>query len=121
LGTIGDGVEALEVVFVSGLYGPVPIAYVKEKPILQYDFLLRPSDNMSQKRVRERLMWFLEHHGQQFTGRIAYLASPAYRKVVQGLPLELIPESSTLRYSHYKSENITRLIQKIQELIVLIK
>lgn len=117
LGTIGDGVEALEVVFISGLYGPVPSAYVEEKSILQYDFLLRSSDKIAQQRVRERLMWFLEHHRENFTARIAYLASPAYRKVAKGLPVELLPESNVSRYSHYQNINITRLIQNIQELI----
>jgi len=115
---LGSGVEVLEVVFVSGLYGPVPISYVGQRPLLQYDFLLRSDDKTAQQRVRERLERFLERYGEKFHTKVAYLSPPAYRKVVKGLPLELLPEDNRSRFSHYKKENLTALVKRLENVLV---
>lgn len=114
---IGPGVEQLEVVFVSGLYGPVPRAHVSRPPVMQYDYLLSAEDKAAIERVRERLDDFLKQHQDKFVARLAYLAPPAYRKAAAGLDLEMFPHSNASRFSHYHSDNLKQLAARIRQLL----
>lgn len=115
---IGPGVEQLEVVFVSGLYGPVPRAHVTRPPVMRYDYLLAADDKPAIDRVHGRLEDFLKRHQGQFVAKLAYLAPPAYRKAAAGLGLEMFPHSNASKFSHYQSGNLKQLAGRIRELLV---
>ena len=115
---LGSGVEQLEIVFVSGLYGAVPKEHVTRPPILRYDYLLGADDKEAVARVHGRLGAFLDRHQDDFAARLAYLAPPAYRKAVAGLNVEVFPHSNASRFSHYHAENLKQLAARIRELLL---
>ena len=103
----------VDIVFLSGLYGPVPLEFVEHPTILSYDFLLQKGDKESYERIRERLVPLLDLYQE----RVAYLAPPAYREVVQGLPVRLLPEDNRGIYAGRKKENIEALVTLLKEIV----
>lgn len=110
----------LEIVFLSGLYGPVPLVYTEEEAVKTYDFLLHPNDQAGIERVAERLAAFLENYSMDFTSIFAYVTLPAYRKAVDLVArnysyLTVLPKTNRMgQLAFYKSENIQQLIQQFQ-------
>lgn len=100
----------VDVVFLSGLYGPVPLEFVEHPAVLAYDFLLRKGDKESYRRIRERLLPLLGFYRH----RVAYLAPPAYREVVQGLPVTLLPKKAKGLYTGRRKENLAELRQVLE-------
>ncbi len=95
----------IDIVFLSGLYGPVPLRYVKEPAVLNYDFLLSKRDKTAQARVYERLMYFIEKYKHDYSNMIGFVANPAYRGLLQKAGVTLLPEQSQSRFSLLKNEN----------------
>lgn len=115
LAELGADVEHLEVVFVSGLYGPVPLAHVSRTAVKRYDFLLTKEDTIAAARVNGRMSEFLQQH--EFKYKVAYLAPTPYRQAIQGLGFTVLPESNSSRYSHSKAENLRALALHLKRLI----
>jgi len=103
----------VDVVFLSGLYGPVPLPFVRHPAVLGYDFLLQRGDEEAYGRVRERLLPLL----RLYPKRVAYLAPPAYREAVRGLPLVLLPEDNRGLYTGRRRANLERLRAVLEELL----
>lgn len=103
----------VDVVFLSGLYGPVPLPFARHPAVLSYDFLLQRGDEEAYRRVRERLLPLLDLYPK----RVAYLAPPAYREVARGLPLLLLPEDNRGLYTGRRRANLERLRKVLQELL----
>ncbi len=115
---LGLDVARLEVVFLSGLYGPVPMAFVENTEIVTYDFLLHGRDAVSIAHGAKRLDDFMEKYGAQFRGVVAYVSQPAYRSVIQQAKaqknLELLPKTGRMgRNAFYKAENLEALSQHL--------
>lgn len=118
---LGDDAQNIQVVFISGLYGPVPMEYVEEEPVRTYDFMLRRWDRLGIHRVGERLAAFLERHWEDFDAFIAYVTQPAYRmalkQALKPLPtegkIEVLPKRTRGRLSFYKQEHIDALVRTL--------
>lgn len=74
---------AVQVVFLSGLYGPVPMELAGDEAVVSYDFLLHRMDLEGISRVAERLADFLRRTEGRFLARMAYLPLPAYREAAR--------------------------------------
>lgn len=116
----GTELVKFEVIFLSGLYGPVPLVYTEEEAVRTYDFLLHPSDQRGIERVAERLTAFLENYGMNFTSILAYVTLPAYRKAVDLVArnysnIIVLPKTNRIgQLAFYKSENVQQLVQQFQ-------
>lgn len=117
---LGDSIERMdniEIVFLSGLYGPVPEGYVEEDAVTTYDFLLHHYDQQGIERIAARLSQFLDENKQYFETIVAYMTLPAYRKAVRLVKknhpeLLVLPETKRLgQASFYKKENLYQLIE----------
>jgi 7-cyano-7-deazaguanine tRNA-ribosyltransferase len=106
-----DGLP-VDVVFLSGLYGPVPLDFVQDPAVLSYDFLLQKGDLESYLRIRDRLLPLLKLYPHQ----VAYLAPPAYREVVKELGVTLLPVDNRSRFSHYHHKNLELLRNTLESL-----
>jgi hypothetical protein len=110
----------IEMVFLSGLYGPVPEAHVHDEPILTYDYLLHHMDAAGIAAVSKRLLDFIVRYNNQYTQVIAYITQPAYRKVVSLAIAEqtntiLLPKEGRMgRFSFYKQENLAYLSAELK-------
>jgi len=104
----------VDVVFLSGLYGPVPLGFVEHPAVLSYDFLLQRGDKAAYTRLRERLLPLLDLYQEGL--RVAYLSPPAYRAVVQGLPVRLLPENNRGLYAGRRKENLKALATTLKAL-----
>jgi 7-cyano-7-deazaguanine tRNA-ribosyltransferase len=102
----------VDVVFLSGLYGPVPLDFVQDPAVLSYDFLLQKGDLESYLRIRERLLPLLK----LYPHRVAYLAPPAYREAVKELEVTLLPDNNRSRFSHYYHKNLEVLRDTLETL-----
>jgi len=80
---LGEKAAAVQVVFLSGLYGPVPLERAEDGPVTDYDFRLHPADAAGIARVAERLADLLRRTEGRFLARLAYLPVPAYRKAAE--------------------------------------
>ena len=105
----------VDVVFLSGLYGPVPLEFVEHPAVLSYDFLLQRGDKEAFARLRERLFPLLNLYPENL--RVAYLSPPAYRAVVRGLPVRLLPENNRGIYAGRKKENLKALTATLKALV----
>ena len=118
---LGDDVRNIQVIFISGLYGPVPMEYVEEEPIRTYDFMLRRWDKRGIHRVGARLAAFLERYWDDFEAFVAYVTQPAYRialkQALRPLPIkekiEILPKRTRGRLSFYKQEHINVLVHTL--------
>ena len=124
LEALGREVERVQVVFISGLYGPVPMRHVEEDAVSTYDFLLRRWDAAGVARVAERLADFLRRYGPRFDAVVAYLTRPAYRSALKRaarmvrMQVTLIPETAE-RMRFYNEANMTALTDVLQEALGL--
>jgi predicted RNA-binding protein len=80
---LGEEARRIQVVFVSGLYGPVPLEEATEEAVISYDFRLHPTDREGIARVAERLEALLQRMDGVFRFRAAFCPSPAYREAVR--------------------------------------
>lgn len=78
---LGKEADRIQVVFLSGLYGPVPWELSEEEAVTSYDFRLHPADQEGIQRVAERLSALLQR--VRMPARAAFVPSPAYRAAVR--------------------------------------
>lgn len=75
--------KRIQVVFLSGLYGPVPLEMAEEEAVTTYDFRLHPADAEGIARAAGRLEAMLHRVGSGFRGMAAFMPSPAYREAAR--------------------------------------
>ncbi|WP_448605233.1 DUF5591 domain-containing protein, partial [Thermoflexus hugenholtzii] len=80
---LGEEARRVQVVFVSGLYGPVPLEEAGEEAVVSYDFRLHPADREGIARVAERVKALLQRIDGAFRFRAAFCPSPAYREAIR--------------------------------------
>jgi len=80
---LGEEARRIQVVFISGLYGPVPLEEAGEEAVLSYDFRLHRADREGIARVAERVEALLQRTDGAFRLRVAFCPSPAYREAVR--------------------------------------
>lgn len=118
-------VESVDKVTLSGLYGPIPLKFEMDEAILHYDFRLTTNNSIQIDLCVERLVEFLERHGEYYRHCLAYATSNAYRTVLERAARQysrLIitpksPKSRTLR-EFFRESNIQELTSTIQAALV---
>jgi len=118
-----DAFDMVEVVFLSGLYGPVPCEFARETPVTTYDYLLHGKDSKGIKRVADRLIAFLDTHGDHFSSIVGYATLPPYREALcraskRYTKLHVVPVLGRLgQTAFYRKENISRLTNTLLRVI----
>lgn len=120
LSKLGDFDQNIHKVTISGMYGPVPEEKENENPVLEYDYVLASEDEDQMELVTERLVEYLETHGDTFETIVAYAVSANYRRVIEeafdkygrGTVLPSDPRALQLT-EHFRTENIEELIDYI--------
>jgi queuine/archaeosine tRNA-ribosyltransferase len=79
---LGQRTDGIHKVTVSGMYGPVPVEYEREPPLLEYDYVLAKEDIQQIELITDRVQRYLEVHGDQFDKVIGYVTSKTYRQVI---------------------------------------
>jgi tRNA-guanine family transglycosylase len=112
--------DKIDKVTLSGLYGPVPYECEAERSVLEYDFRLSTNNKNQIEECTNRLVQFLERHGEHYEQCIAYGTSNAYRTVFdktakQYIPLKVFP-------TNIKSRRLTEFFRKtnIDELLLFL-
>ncbi|MBP1923259.1 tRNA-guanine family transglycosylase [Halorubrum alkaliphilum] len=105
-------------VTISGMYGPVPEEHETDKEVMEYEYVLSEQDTEQIELVRDRLISYLQEHGESYDLVIGYAASSTYRGVIQDAlnaygQGELFPkEPEALRLTeHFRKENIKELME----------
>jgi predicted RNA-binding protein len=112
--------ERVDIVFLSGLYGPVPEAHVYEDPVTTYDFLLHKKDTVGISEISKRLSAFIERFESNYERIVAYSTQPAYRKAIDLAfsgqeRVQLLPERGRMgRPAFYKVENLENLVEVLR-------
>lgn len=75
--------RGVDIVSVSGLYGPVPRDYETARQVLQYNFRLTASQTRQKRIVTERLCQFLRRFQNDYRITVSYVSSPVYRSVIR--------------------------------------
>lgn len=110
----------IDIVFVSGLYGPVPKRDVKEEPVLTYDFLLHNRNSSGIGIVAERLDNFVSMHKESYSKVISYVHLVAYREVVRRVrqhhpDVLLLPQHGRMgQTALYRDENLAELTEAVR-------
>jgi len=86
--------EKIQIIFLSGLYGPVPIEMVNHPNVIDYDFKLHPKDRIGIARGIERVSEFLRRYSQVFRVIAGYVTQPAYRHILEQTKIVLLPKES---------------------------
>lgn len=116
----------IDKITLSGLYGPVPAEFELNDAVLHYDFRLTTNNSAQVELCAERLVEFLERHGEHYKYCLAYATSNAYRTVLEKVAhqygrLSILPESPrsrTLR-EFFREANIQELTSKIQAVLAI--
>ncbi|WP_380675542.1 DUF5591 domain-containing protein [Salinigranum sp. GCM10025319] len=108
--------DRIHKVTVSGMYGPVPETEEEAKPVMEYEYVLAKQDTAQIELITERLIDYLEAHGDSFDTIVGYAVSKQYRQVMEkafkqygrGRVFPTDPEILGFK-QHYKRENIREL------------
>jgi predicted RNA-binding protein len=114
---LGEELNKVHVVTLSGLYGPVPSEYEAESAIMGYDFRLEPSNQAQISLVADRLIEYLERYIENYHTRIGYATSLAYRMTLERAVLD-VPTLAVLPHKP-KTRRLTEFFRRenIQELV----
>ncbi|HZS09265.1 MAG TPA: DUF5591 domain-containing protein [Blastocatellia bacterium] len=110
----------IDLIFLSGLYGPVPEIHVHEEAVSTYDFLLHKKDAVGISEISRRLSGFIKRFGDHYVKVIAYSTQPAYRKAIDLAfsgqeRVRLLPEKGRMgRPAFYKKENLDGLSEALK-------
>jgi predicted RNA-binding protein len=118
---IPDWDNQIDKVTLSGLYGPVPYACESHPAIMEYDFRLITSNRSQIELCVERLVEFLQRHGDCYEHCIAYGTSNAYRIVFEKTARQYerlrifpkTPKTRTLR-EFFRIQNVEELVGYLQ-------
>ncbi len=103
---IGDRVNLLQKVTISGLYGPVPEEYERHEAVMGYDFKLDPLNTAQIDRVVDRVVQYLQRYGDRYAACVGYATSRAYRTVLEEVVKGL---SKISRDPHGNSQSFVEL------------
>lgn len=114
---LGQRMNRIHKVTISGMYGPVPEEYETEQPVLEYDYVLAKEDTDQMELVKTRLTEYLERHGGNYENIVAYVTSKTYRGVIEdaldeygrGDVLPTDPQALQLT-EFFRNENIDELL-----------
>lgn len=81
--TIKGWEKDIEIIVISGMYGPVPLSDDQEPEILGYNYLLSVTNEERMKLLQERLENFLNKYEKSFDHIIVYITSKPYRVLVE--------------------------------------
>lgn len=122
LENLGEVVDDVHRVSVSGLYGPVPEEFEDIPEIMSYDYVLTTNDPQQINLVQNRLEDYLKRYGDQYDTIVGYTTIKAYRIAMEGAFKsvgigELLPrDPRTLQVrEHFRQQNIDELINYIVE------
>lgn len=113
---LGEKVNLVHKVTLSGLYGPVPEEYESKPQILNYDFRLDVFDKKQIDFVSDRLLKYIQRFESNYDFFVGYVTSKAYRvvleKVAKETPLVLLPKHPKVRRltEMFRNENISELV-----------
>src|SRR5207249_4331896 len=82
LADLGVHEEEIDVVTISGLYGPVPRRFESSRSVVEYDFKLTNRHTRQVEVVTQRTQRFLRKYAKMYDSIVVYISSPVYRKVV---------------------------------------
>jgi len=111
--------DKVHIVFISGLFGPVPIEFVQQPPLTTYDYHLTTRNKSGIQRVSQRLRNYVLKHKSHYDSVFAYVTSKPYRIAVENLTKDaeiMILPPNTRRHSpheFYKKESIYSLVDTI--------
>ncbi|MGL5062209.1 MAG: DUF5591 domain-containing protein, partial [Microcoleus sp.] len=116
-----EKIKLVHKVTLSGLYGPVPEECENEPPILGYDFRLESFNQAQIDLIADRLVSYLEHHGDRYIACFGYATALAYRtaleKASQKLPylcvLPIKPKTKRLT-EFFRKENVAELVEEVK-------
>lgn len=109
-------------VTVSGMYGPVPEMFEDISAVKSYEYVLSNAEKDRQELVKNRLVDYLEEHGEEFDVIVGYATSKTYREVIQsafveygsGIVLPTNPERRALT-EHFRKTNLEELSEYLAE------
>jgi predicted RNA-binding protein len=112
--------DEIHKVTISGMYGPVPEEKETEDPVMEYEYVLAEEDTEQIEVVRDRIIEFLQAHGDSYDNILAYAVSKTYRGVIEsafnaygeGTLYPRDPEALRLT-EHFRRENIKELIEHL--------
>ena len=78
----GEEQKRVHKITLSGLYGPVPEEFEMEDAVTGYDFQLSPKNKAQIEQCATRLVEYLEKYSDNYTLKIGYATSRAYRAVL---------------------------------------
>jgi tRNA-guanine family transglycosylase len=81
---LGADYRRVAKVSVSGLYGPVPEEFEELEEVRGYNYHLTSAAHDQIRMLTDRLVRFLQRHGEQFSLIVGYSSSKPYRKVMGG-------------------------------------
>jgi len=113
---LGKHKSRIHKVTISGMYGPVPEEFEEEKPVLEYEYVLAGEDERQIELVTDRVLRYLEKHGDNYDEIVGYVTSKTYRQVVEnaieeygrGQVLPRDPKALQLT-EFFRNENIEEL------------
>lgn len=121
---LGKKAKRVHKITLSGLYGPVPEECENEPPILGYDFRLEPFNKGQIDLIADRLVKYLQRHGDRYVACLGYATSRAYRTVLeqaaqkvsclQVLPVK--PKSRRLT-EFFRKENVGELVELVKSVL----
>lgn len=80
---MGERIENVHKVTLSGLYGPVPEEREEEEAILSYDFRLEAAHTEQMSLVSRRLATYIRRHHERYDLCFGYATTLAYRLVLE--------------------------------------
>lgn len=116
-------VSEIEIVTLSGMFGPVPRKYEDYPAVLEYEYVLSTKAKNRIDLIVSRLLQFLEDFGNKFDFILAYIASKAYREVIDStnkkskFNILLLPKKPRRSVSSelHKRENLEELLKVIKK------
>jgi len=114
----------VEIIILSGLYGPVPLKHDNKEPLKTYDYKLNESNEKMMNEIKSRTIKFLTRFGDEFENIVAYLTSKPYRIVMNEVKnesdsLKLLPKDPNNRdiREFYRKENLSYLEKQLKNLL----
>jgi len=106
----------VEIIIISGMYGPVPLSHDEKEPVRKYDYKLHESNKNRMKLLTNRTIEFIKKYEEEPYYFVAYLTSKPYRKILKEIKeqfndLDILPQdpnTRTIKEFHKKS-NLSQL------------
>ena len=118
----GEEQKRVHKITLSGLYGPVPEEFEMEDAVTRYDFQLSPKNKAQIEQCATRLVHYLEKYSDNYTLKIGYATSRAYRAVLtlaeERFPtLILLPKDLKFKRlsEFFRHTNLDALVEVIRD------